>query len=45
MGSANPGLVVLGVIRKQAKYTLKKPVNSIAPWPLHQILSPAAYLV
>jgi hypothetical protein len=39
---AIPGLVVLGSIRKQAEQTREsKPVSSIPPWPLHQLLLPA----
>lgn len=45
VGSAIPEQVVLGVIRKQAKYTLKKPINSTASWPVHQLLPPGAYIV
>jgi hypothetical protein len=36
---AIPGLVVLGSIRKQAEQARGgKPVKSIPPWPLHQLL-------
>jgi hypothetical protein len=38
---AIPGLVVLGSIREQAEQTRgSKPVRSIPPWPLHQLLLP-----
>ena len=40
-GGAIPGLVDLGSIRKQAEQARgSKPVSSIPPWPLHQLLSP-----
>jgi hypothetical protein len=39
VGGAIPGLVVLGSIRKQAEQARgSKPVSSIPPWPLHQLL-------
>jgi hypothetical protein len=39
-GTAQP-MVVLGFIRKQAKQGMgSKPVSSIPPWPLHQLLPP-----
>jgi hypothetical protein len=38
VGGANPGLVVLGSIRKQAEQARgSKPVRNIPPWPLHQL--------
>jgi hypothetical protein len=38
---AIPGLVVLGSIRKQIEQARRsKPVSSILPWPLHQLLVP-----
>jgi hypothetical protein len=41
VGSAIPGLVVLGSIRKQAEQARgSKPVRNISPWPLHQLLLP-----
>jgi hypothetical protein len=45
VGGAIPGLVVLGSIRKQAEQASgSKPVSSIPPWPLHQLLLPALAL-
>ena len=42
VGGAIPGLVVLGSIREQAEQARgSKPVSSISPWPLHQLLLPA----
>jgi hypothetical protein len=39
VGSAIPGLVVLGSIRKQAEQARgSKPVRNIPPWPLPQLL-------
>jgi hypothetical protein len=39
VGSAIPGLVVLGSVRKQAEQARgSKPVSSTPPWPLHQLL-------
>ena len=36
VSSATPGLVVLSVIRKQAKQAIRsKPVSSTPSWPLH----------
>jgi len=41
VGGAVPGLVVLGSIREQAEQARgSKPVSSIPPWPLHQLLLP-----
>jgi hypothetical protein len=41
VGCAIPGLVVLGSIRKQAEQARgSKPVSSIPPWSLHQLLLP-----
>jgi hypothetical protein len=41
VGSAIPGLVVLGSIRQQAEQERgSKPVSSTPPWPLHQLLPP-----
>jgi hypothetical protein len=41
VGSAIPGLAVLGSIRKQAEQVKgSKPVSHIPPWPLHQLLLP-----
>jgi hypothetical protein len=41
VGSAIPGLVVLGSIRKQTEQARgSKPVSNIPPWPLHQLLLP-----
>jgi hypothetical protein len=43
VGGAIPGLVILGSIRKQAKQVRgRKPVSSIPPWPLHQLLPPSS---
>jgi hypothetical protein len=42
VGGAISGLVVLGSIRKQTEQARgSKPVSSIPPWPLHQLLLPA----
>jgi hypothetical protein len=39
VGGAIPGLVVLDSIREQAEQARgSKPVRSILPWPLHQLL-------
>jgi hypothetical protein len=39
MGNATSGLVFLGAIKKQAKKAIRKrPVRSIPPWSLHQLL-------
>jgi hypothetical protein len=39
VGGANSGLVVLGSIREQAEQARgSKPVETIPPWPLHQLL-------
>ena len=41
VGSAIPGLVALGSIKKQAEQARgSKPVKDIPPWPLHQLLLP-----
>jgi len=41
VGSAIPGLEVLGSIREQAEQARgSKPVSNIPPWPLHQFLFP-----
>ena len=41
VGSAISGLVVLCSIRKQSEQARgSKPVRSIPPWPLHQLLLP-----
>jgi hypothetical protein len=41
VGGTISGLVVLGSIRKQAEQASgSKPVSSIPPWPLHQLLLP-----
>jgi hypothetical protein len=41
VGGAIPWLVVLGPIREQAEQAREsKPVSSIPPWPLHQLLLP-----
>lgn len=41
MGSAVPGLVVLGSIREQTEQVRgSKPISNIPPWPLHQLLLP-----
>jgi hypothetical protein len=41
VGGTIPGLVVLGSIRQQAEQARgSKPVSSIPPWPLHQLLLP-----
>jgi hypothetical protein len=43
VGDAIPGLVILGSIRKQAEQTMRsKPISSVPPWPLHQLLPPAS---
>ena len=43
MGSAIPGLVILGSIRKQAEQAKgNKTVNNILPQPLHQLLPPGS---
>ena len=42
-GWSIPGLVVLGSIRKQAEQARgSKPVSSIPPWSLHQLLPPSS---
>jgi hypothetical protein len=39
VGGTISGLAVLGSIRKQAEQAREsKPVKSIPPWPLHQLL-------
>jgi hypothetical protein len=39
VGGAISGLVILGSITKQAEQARgSKPVSSIPPWPLHQLL-------
>jgi hypothetical protein len=41
VGGTISGLVVLGSIREQAEQARgSKPVSSIPPWPLHQLLLP-----
>jgi hypothetical protein len=41
VGGVIPGLLVLGSIRKQAEQARgSKPVSSIPPWSLHQLLPP-----
>jgi hypothetical protein len=41
VGGTISGLVVLGSMRKQAEQARgRKPVSSIPPWPLHQLLLP-----
>jgi hypothetical protein len=41
VGGTISGLVVLGSIREQAEQARgSKPVKSIPPWPLHQLLLP-----
>jgi hypothetical protein len=41
VGGAISGMVVLGYIREQAEQARgSKPVKSIPPWPLHQLLLP-----
>ena len=41
--SATPGLSVLGALRKQAEQAMmSKPVSSIPPWPLLQLLPPGS---
>jgi hypothetical protein len=41
VGGAIPGLGVLGSIREQAEQARgSKPVKTIPPWPLHQLLLP-----
>jgi hypothetical protein len=41
VGGSNPGLVVLGSIRKQAEQARgSKPVRNIPPWLLYQLLLP-----
>jgi hypothetical protein len=41
VGGAIPGVVVLGSLRRQAEQAMgSKPVSSIPPWPLHQLLPP-----
>ena len=43
VGGAIPGLVVLASVRKQAEQAKRsKPVSSIPPWPLQQLLPPAS---
>jgi hypothetical protein len=43
VGGTIPGLVVLGSIRNQAEQARgSKPVSSIPPWPLHQLLLPGS---
>jgi hypothetical protein len=46
VGGASPGMVAPGAIRKQAEQAMgSKPVSSILPWPLHQLLPPGSCLV
>jgi hypothetical protein len=41
VGGTISGLVVLGSVRKHAEQASgRKPVSSIPPWPLHQLLLP-----
>jgi hypothetical protein len=41
VGGTISGLVVLGSVREQAEQVREsKPVSSIPPWPLHQLLLP-----
>ena len=45
MDGTTLGLVVLGSIRKQSEQAMgSKPVSSISPWPLHQLLPPGPAL-
>jgi hypothetical protein len=46
MGGTIPGLVVLGSIRKEAEQAMgSKPVSSIPPCPLYQLLPPGSFSV
>lgn len=46
MGSATPGLVVLGCTGDQAEQAMRdKPVSTLPPWPLLQFLSKVPALV
>lgn len=39
VGGDNPGLVILGFLRKQAEQAVRnKTINSTPPWPTHQLL-------
>jgi hypothetical protein len=43
VGGVIPGLVVLSSTRRQAEQARgSKPVSSIPPWPLHQLLPPGS---
>lgn len=43
VGGANPGLIVLGAIRKQVEQAMRsKPVSSIPPQPLQQLQPPGS---
>jgi hypothetical protein len=44
VGETISGLVVLASIRKQTEQTRgSKPISSISPWPLHQLLLPSLF--
>ena len=46
VSSATTGQVVPDAIRRQAEQAMRsKPVSSILPWPLHQLLSPVPALL
>jgi hypothetical protein len=42
VGVAILGLVVLGSIREAEQARESKPVSSMPPWPLHQLLPPGS---
>jgi hypothetical protein len=43
VGDFIPGLVVQGFVRKRDEQAMKsKPVSSIPPWPLRQLLPPGS---
>ena len=43
MGGSITGLVAMDSIRKKVEQAMRnKPVNSIHPWPLHQLLTPGS---
>ena len=44
-GQCDLGLVVLGVIRKQAEYTIKSTVNNTDSQTLKELLPPGSYPV
>jgi hypothetical protein len=42
MGGVIPGIVVLCFVTKAEQAMRNKPINSILPWPLHQLLPPGS---